>query len=190
MKRILGIDPGSRFTGYGIVEIDNERMRWVVSGCIKVKGDTLADKLKVIASGLDELVQTYEPHEAAIEKVFLSRNVDSALKLGQARGAAISTVSLRDIPVSEYSPSQIKKSVVGKGNAAKEQVQHMMKVLLQLSDFPQEDAADALAIAVCHAQHCQTQSKLGSMSSASVKATTPLLDNVNLRRSRRNQRWK
>lgn len=163
-KRILGIDPGSRFTGYGIVELDGDHISWVASGCIKIKGDDLANKLRIIAQGLNELLETHQPDEVAIEQVFLHRNVDSALKLGQARGAAISTVALRALPVSEYSASQIKKSVVGKGNAAKEQVQHMIKALLRLSRIPQEDAADALAVAVCHAQNCQTQSRVSAMS--------------------------
>jgi len=187
-RRILGIDPGSRFTGYGIVELDGDRIRWVASGCIKVKGDDLGNKLRIIAQGLNELLESHQPDEVAIEQVFLHRNVDSALKLGQARGAAISTVALRALPVSEYSPSQIKKSVVGKGNAAKEQVQHMIKALLCLSRIPQEDAADALAVAVCHAQNCQTQRKVSAMS----RADHPL-DGLALRRSSgksRRRRWR
>ncbi len=156
MKRILGIDPGSRFTGFGIIELNAGRSRWVNSGCIRVAGATLAEKLCLIAEGINSLLDEYQPDEMAIEKVFVSHNVDSALKLGQARGAAISTVALRQIPVSEYSPTQIKKAVVGKGNAAKTQVQHMVVSLLGLSDSPQEDAADALAIALCHAHTQQS----------------------------------
>lgn len=184
----MGIDPGSRFTGYGIVEMNGNHIRWVASGCIKVKGDDLASKLRVIAQGLDELVALHQPDEVAIEQVFLHRNVDSALKLGQARGCAISTVAMRALPVSEYSPSQIKKSVVGKGNAAKDQVQHMIKALLCLSRIPQEDAADALAVAVCHAQNCQTQGRVTTMN----RSGHPL-DGLSLRRSgsrRRQRRWR
>lgn len=156
MKRILGIDPGSRFTGYGIIELKAGRTIWVNSGCIRVKGDNLAEKLCVISESLNTLLDEFQPDEMAIEKVFVGRNVDSALKLGQARGAAISTVALRKIAVSEYTPTQIKKAVVGKGNAAKTQVQHMVVNLLGLSRAPQEDAADALAIALCHAHTGQT----------------------------------
>ncbi|MDH5601184.1 MAG: crossover junction endodeoxyribonuclease RuvC [Gammaproteobacteria bacterium] len=156
MKRILGIDPGSRFTGFGIIELNAGRSIWLNSGCIRVQGDSLAEKLCIISEGLNNLLDEFQPDEMAIEKVFVSRNVDSALKLGQARGAAISTVALRKIPVSEYTPTQIKKAVVGKGNAAKTQVQHMVVNLLGLSSAPQEDAADALAIALCHAHTGQT----------------------------------
>ena len=185
-RRILGIDPGSRFTGYGIVELTaDNKIRWVASGCIRVKGDELSHKLRIIAQGLNELLDTHQPDEVAIEQVFLHRNVDSALKLGQARGAAISTVALRALPVSEYSPSQIKKSVVGKGNAAKEQVQHMMKALLCLSRIPQEDAADALAIAVCHAQNCLTQGRVSTMSQGAQSVS-----GLSLRRSTSRRRWR
>ncbi|MEJ2143239.1 MAG: crossover junction endodeoxyribonuclease RuvC [Gammaproteobacteria bacterium] len=186
VKRILGIDPGSRFTGYGIVDLTGDnKISWVASGCIRVKGDNLPHKLCIIAEGLNELLDIHQPDEVAIEQVFLHRNVDSALKLGQARGAAISTVALRALPVSEYSPSQIKKSVVGKGNAAKEQVQHMMKALLRLSRIPQEDAADALAIAVCHAQNCHTQGRVSAMSQG-----TQSLSGLSLRRSSGRKRWR
>ncbi len=169
MKRILGIDPGSRFTGYGIIELNAGKSIWVNSGCIRIKADSLAEKLCIIAEGLNTLLDEFQPDEMAIEKVFVSRNVDSALKLGQARGAAITTVALRKIPVSEYTPSQIKKAVVGKGNASKIQVQHMMVNLLGLSKAPQEDAADALAIALCHAHTGQT---LGNRIEALSKTKT------------------
>lgn len=156
MKRILGIDPGSRFTGYGIIELKAGKTIWVNSGFIRVQADNLAEKLCIIAENLNTLLDEYQPDEMAIEKVFVSKNVDSALKLGQARGAAITTVALRKIAVSEYTPTQIKKAVVGKGNAAKSQVQHMVVNLLGLSSAPQEDAADALAVALCHAHTGQT----------------------------------
>ncbi len=148
--RILGIDPGSRFTGFGIIESDGRSARYITSGCVRVTGETWAERLGVIFNAISELVDTHEPQEMAIERVFMHRNADSALKLGQARGAAICAVITRDVPVHEYSPTQIKQSVVGKGRAAKEQVQHMVRILLQLPGDPQADAADALAVALCH----------------------------------------
>ena len=151
MIRILGIDPGSRITGYGIVDTDGHRTVYVTSGCVRVGDDNVGEKLKTIFDAITEIVRDTNPHELAIEKVFMHRNADSALKLGQARGAAICAATLHSIPVSEYTATQIKQSVVGKGNAAKTQVQHMIRVLLKLPGFPQADAADALAAALCHA---------------------------------------
>ena len=148
--RILGIDPGSRFTGFGIIDTDGRQARYVTSGCVRVTGETWAERLGVIFECISELVADHQPHEMAIEKVFMHRNADSALKLGQARGAAICAVITQNIPVHEYTPAEIKQSVVGKGNAAKEQVQHMVRVLLNLPGNPQADAADALAAALCH----------------------------------------
>jgi len=148
--RILGIDPGSRFTGFGIIESDGRKAQYITSGFIRVTGETWAERLGVVFEGITELVQTHRPDEMSIERVFMHRNADSALKLGQARGAAICAVITNDVPVHEYSPAEIKQSVVGKGNAAKEQVQHMVRVLLNLPGNPQEDAADALAAALCH----------------------------------------
>jgi len=148
--RILGIDPGSRFTGFGVIESDGRSAQYITSGFIRVTGETWAERLGVIFAGVTELVQTHRPHEMSIEKVFMHRNADSALKLGQARGAAICAVITHDVPVHEYAPAEIKQSVVGKGNAAKEQVQHMVRVLLNLPGNPQADAADALAAALCH----------------------------------------
>jgi crossover junction endodeoxyribonuclease RuvC len=149
--RILGIDPGSRITGYGIIDTDGRKTVYVTSGCVRVLQDDIGEKLKTIFDALSQLVQEVNPHEFAIEKVFMHRNADSALKLGQARGAAICAVSTHDIPVWEYTPTQIKQSIVGKGNATKEQIQHMVRILLNLPGYPQADAADALAAALCHA---------------------------------------
>ena len=149
--RILGIDPGSRVTGYGIVDSDQKKTSYVASGCIRVGGDSLAQRLCTIFDEVQNLIVEYHPDEMAVERVFMHRNADSALKLGQARGAAICAVASRSIPVVEYSATQIKQSVVGRGSAAKEQVQHMVRVLLNLSAEPQADAADALAAALCHA---------------------------------------
>jgi crossover junction endodeoxyribonuclease RuvC len=150
MTRILGIDPGSRFTGYGLIDSDGQHLRYVGSGCLKVSGATLADKLGLIFRELNDLIGEFRPQQFAIENVFMHRNADSALKLGQARGAAICAAVTRDLPVAEYAPREIKQAVVGRGGADKQQVQHMVRVLLNLVEAPQADAADALAIALCH----------------------------------------
>jgi len=150
MTRILGIDPGSRFTGYGLIDSDGQHARYVGSGCVKVGGDSLPQKLGRIFSELSILIDEFQPQQFAIESVFMHRNADSALKLGQARGAAICAAVTCALPVTEYAPREIKQAVVGKGGADKLQVQHMVKVLLNLTETPQADAADALAIALCH----------------------------------------
>ena len=160
MTLILGIDPGSRITGYGVIDSDGYNAEYVTSGCIRAGEESLPRRLATIYSGIQELLLQYSPGEVAIEKVFVHRNADSALKLGQARGAAICAVMNHALPVEEYSPTEIKQSVVGKGNAAKEQVQHMVQVLLKLSASPQADAADALAVAVCHANTRNSLSRM------------------------------
>jgi crossover junction endodeoxyribonuclease RuvC len=152
VTRILGIDPGSRLTGYGVIDVDGERLSHVASGCVRVVGNGLGERLRAIFEGVGEVIDSYRPMEMAIERVFLYRNVDSALKLGQARGAAICATALQSIPTYEYTPSQVKEAVVGGGSAAKTQVQYMMRLLLRLPQPPTPDAADALAVAVCHAQ--------------------------------------
>ncbi len=149
----MGIDPGSRFTGFGIIDVDGNRLVYLASGHIKVTGDSIPEKLGIIFSNISELFEKYTPHEAAIERVFMHRNADSALKLGQARGAAITAIVNQNCSVAEYSATQVKQSVVGKGNASKDQVQHMVKSILNLGSVLQEDAADALAIAICHSHH-------------------------------------
>jgi crossover junction endodeoxyribonuclease RuvC len=169
MIRILGIDPGSRFTGFGVIESDGKHSTYITSGFVRVTGDTWAERLKVIFESVTELVQTHQPQEMSIEKVFMHRNADSALKLGQARGAAICAVITNNIPVYEYTPAEIKQSVVGKGNAAKEQVQHMVRVLLNLPGNPQADAADALAAALCHGNCSHTQQHINASQEASQK---------------------
>ena len=158
--RILGIDPGSRLTGYGVIEMHAGRAIWVGSGCIRIKGEDLASRLRILVEGMSEILEQHQPASVAVEQVFMHRNADSALKLGQARGAAISVVARSHLPVHEYTPTQIKKAIVGKGNAAKGQVQHMVKAMLGLSHLPQEDAADALAVALCHAHTTQTLSRM------------------------------
>lgn len=155
--RILGIDPGSRITGFGVIELRGGKLHYVSSGCIRTQGDEMAGRLKEIFDGVREVVTRYAPQTMAIERVFMSRNADSALKLGQARGAAICATVFHDLPVSEYSATEIKQAVVGKGNAAKQQVQHMVTALLNLPGTPQADAADALAVAMCHSHIMSTQ---------------------------------
>lgn len=153
MSRILGIDPGSRKTGFGIIEIQGKAITHVVSGRLLVGDGEFADRLKQIFEGLTDLIVRYQPDMVAIEKVFLHKNADSALKLGQARGAAICAAVSQQRSVHEYTATQIKKAVVGNGHAKKDQVQYMMSVMLQLNEAPQEDAADALACAITHANH-------------------------------------
>ena len=150
--QILGIDPGSRVTGFGIVSVlHSGAVAYVASGCVRVTGENLADRLKVVYNGVAEIIERYQPEVLTIEKVFMARNADSALKLGQARAAAILAAANHALPVSEYTALQIKRAVVGYGHAHKDQVKHMVKALLDLTGTPQADAADALACAICHA---------------------------------------
>lgn len=164
MPIILGIDPGSRLTGFGIIEVGGQipanKPRYITSGCIRIKQETLDLKLKQIFDSVCELIQEFRPDEFAIESVFLSKNADSALKLGQARGAAIVAASHYALPVAEYPARKVKQSVVGTGSADKTQVQHMVKTLLKLPTNPQADAADALAVALCHANTTQGLAQL------------------------------
>jgi len=151
--RILGIDPGSRQTGYGIIDVDKNNSVHVDSGCIYVKGETFPDRLGNIFKQLSEIIAEYQPAELSIEKVFVNKNVDSAMKLGQARAAAICAAVNAGLSVAEYTPKAVKSAVVGTGNASKEQVQHMMSALLKLEKGLQVDQADALGIALCHAHN-------------------------------------
>ena len=153
MVRILGLDPGSRITGYGVVDAGRAGVRYVASGCIRVGNGAMAGRLLEIHRHVGELVDTYAPGEIAIERVFMHRNPDSALKLGQARGAALLGACRAGAPVFEYAPRAVKQTVTGTGGAEKAQVMHMVKALLALQGRLGADAADALAIAVCHAQH-------------------------------------
>jgi len=154
--RILGIDPGSRITGYGVIELRGRQSVYLGSGCVRVKEESFPERLRAIFDGIGAVVREFAPEEIAVEKVFVQRNVDSALKLGQARGAALCAVMAQSLPIAEYSPAEIKKAVVGRGGADKQQVQHMVKTLLQLVEYPRVDAADALACALCHSHHRQT----------------------------------
>lgn len=158
--RILGVDPGSRITGFGLVELNRGRFQYVASGCIRTQEKEFPLRLKVIFEELGSVIREYRPGLMAIEQVFVKENVSSALKLGQARGAAICAGVTEGLSVSEYTPTKVKQAVVGTGRASKAQVQHMVSALLQLSGLPQEDAADALAIALCHAHSLQPQQML------------------------------
>lgn len=150
--RIIGIDPGSRTTGYGIVEFSGSRLSFVSCGTIRTaSGQPLPERLKIIHQGLTEVIDTHRPTIAAVEEVFVAANPRSALILGHARGVAILAAIEHDLSIFEYSPREIKRAVVGYGQAAKEQVQQMIMVLLGLTSAPSKDAADALAVAVCHA---------------------------------------
>lgn len=152
--RILGIDPGSRSTGFGVIEIVRaDKIIYLASGCVRVTATDLAERLCTIYNGISEVIANHAPVSVAIEKVFMARNADSALKLGQARGAAVCAVGNHDLPLNEYTALQIKRAVVGAGHARKEQVQHMVCALLGLNAAPQADAADALACALYHAYH-------------------------------------
>ena len=158
--KILGLDPGLRVTGYGVIEKVGSTLNYVTSGCIKSPSEELPDRLKNILNSVQEVISRYAPAEVAVEKVFVNVNPQSTLLLGQARGAAICAAVAQNLPVSEYTALQVKQAVVGNGHATKEQVQEMVKRLLKLSGSPSADAADALACAICHA-HGGT---LGAMS--------------------------
>ena len=176
--RILGIDPGLRLTGFGVIEIDsqkpNGKIAYVTSGVIKTASakknvnegeddrEELPARIKVILDGLFEVIDTYSPNQVAIEKVFVNVNPQSTLLLGQARGAAISAAVIRNLMVAEYTALQVKQAVVGNGHAQKEQVQEMVKRLLNLPATPSPDSADALACAICHAHGGQGLGKLAT----------------------------
>lgn len=151
MTVILGIDPGSRRTGFGLIGVDGTQHTYITSGIIRLPEASLPDRLKVIFDNVSDLLKAHKPDEMAIEEVFFARDPRAALRLGQARGAAIVAGVNGGLPVAEYSARTVKKAVVGKGAASKEQVQEMIKRLLKLPAPPSEDAADALAVAVCHA---------------------------------------
>lgn len=154
--RVLGIDPGFRVTGYGVLDTNGQQSRYIASGVIKtIQEDSVAGRLEIIFRGVASLVEEHEPEELAIERVFVAKNADSALKLGHARSAAICASFGHAIPVFEYAARQVKQAIVGKGGASKEQVQHMVRVLLNIDGALTMDASDALGIALCHA-HSRT----------------------------------
>jgi crossover junction endodeoxyribonuclease RuvC len=166
--RILGIDPGLRITGFGVIEKIDNNINYISSGVIKTASgkkenrEELPARLKIILDGIFEVIDKYKPGQVAVEKVFVNVNPQSTLLLGQARGAAISAAVIRDLTVAEYTALQVKQSVVGNGHAQKEQVQEMVKRLLHLSAIPSPDSADALACAICHAHGGQGLGKLAT----------------------------
>ncbi|MBN2646876.1 MAG: crossover junction endodeoxyribonuclease RuvC [Thiotrichales bacterium] len=149
-KRILGIDPGSRKTGFGVIESGRFTPNYLVSGVIRVEKLSGAQRLKNIFEAVCQIIDQYQPDVMAIEKVFVYKNPKSAITLGQARGVILCAAALKDVAIMEYTPTQIKSTIVGQGHAQKTQVQFMVQHLLKLSQAPQEDAADALACALCH----------------------------------------
>jgi crossover junction endodeoxyribonuclease RuvC len=156
VRRILGIDPGLRVTGFGLIEVTGNRLTYVTCGCVRSDAATeLPERLKVILSDLGQVIAARRPTEVAVEKIFVNVNPQSTLLLGQARGAAIAAAVLADLPVAEYTALQVKQAVVGHGKAAKEQVQEMVRRLLNLPGLPSPDAADALACAIAHAHSAQ-----------------------------------
>ncbi len=154
--KILGVDPGSRITGFGLIQANKLKISYIASGCIRTKGE-LTERITTIFSEIEQIVMEYKPDIVVIERAFMRPdrpNPDAAIKLGHARGAIISAVGSKSIEMVEYSPNQIKKAIVGKGHATKKQVSYMVQETLKLNKSPQEDAADALAGAICHAYHC------------------------------------
>ena len=149
--RILGIDPGSRLTGFGLVVASGARLRYLASGAVQSTAGTFPERLRTIFEAVRDIVAEYEPDVIAVESVFVHRNASSALKLGQARSAAICATFVRDVRIHEYAPREIKQAVVGTGAATKDQINHMVRQLLSLDGEPCADAADALAVALCHA---------------------------------------
>ena len=159
-KRILGIDPGSRLTGFGVLDFDGDRPSYVASGTVSSPDGEFHDRLRQIFESIREIVAEYRPDVVAIESVFMHKNAGSALKLGHARSAALCATFAFDVDVFEYAPREIKQAVVGKGSASKEQVQHMVVSLLELDGSPAADAADALAAALCHGHQHRTRLQL------------------------------
>ncbi|HET7596681.1 MAG TPA: crossover junction endodeoxyribonuclease RuvC [Burkholderiales bacterium] len=160
--RILGIDPGLRVTGFGVLDKSGQQLAYVTSGCIRVPGGELSARLKTILEGLAEVIARCRPEQVALEKVFVNVNPQSTLLLGQARGTAICAAVMHRLPVSEYTALQVKQAVVGNGHADKTQVQEMVKRLLNLEGHPSADAADALACAICHAHGGQGLGRLAT----------------------------
>ncbi len=158
--RILGIDPGSRVTGFGIIDSDGSRSRHVASGCVRTAGDDLPARLGEIYRELHAVIAAHGPQQVAVEQVFMARNASAALKLGQARGAAIVAAVEHRLPVYEYSAREVKQALVGKGSAEKEQVQYMVQLLLGLQGKMPLDESDALAIALCHAHNQVSRARL------------------------------
>lgn len=172
MPLILGIDPGSLKTGFGVINAEGARVSYVTSGLIRLPSVSLPEKLKIIADSVGEIIETHRPEEMAVEEVFFARDPRAALKLGQARGAAIVAGVQADLTVAEYSAKTVKQSVVGTGAASKDQVAHMVVRLLKLASAPKEDACDALAVALCHATSRLSAHNLEGKSGSAVAVKT------------------
>ncbi len=182
MALILGIDPGSRVTGYGVIESVGNKQAYVASGCIRTTDKHgLPEKLDEIFQGVSEIINEFVPRELAIERIFMAKSAESALKLGHARGVAIVAAVNQGLPVYEYEARKVKQAVAGKGSASKAQIQHMVMTLLNLPSKPQADAADALAIAICH---INTQHNLAKLSRNNAK----VIDADRFRRGRLTER--
>jgi crossover junction endodeoxyribonuclease RuvC len=167
--KILGIDPGLRTTGFGLIEKQGQRITYLASGTIKTMDGSLPERLKTIFASVSEIIGTYQPDCAAVEKVFVNVNPQSTLLLGQARGAAICALVHADLAVAEYTALQVKQGVVGHGKAKKEQVQEMVQRLLHLSALPGTDAADALGVAICHAHSGDALAAIGALAPGLAK---------------------
>lgn len=161
MVRILGIDPGSRRTGYGIIDFEKGKVTYVSSGIIRLPEKNLSERLKIIFDGVTEIIEQFSPQTMGVEEVFFAKDPRAALKLGQARGAAIVAGVNAHLSLGEYSPKSVKQSVVGTGSADKAQVQMMIQHLLKLPSAPSEDAADALAVGICHAHTMSARANFG-----------------------------
>jgi crossover junction endodeoxyribonuclease RuvC len=166
MAIILGIDPGSRKCGYGVINTVGTRLEYVASGVIRIETLEFAARLQAIFENISQIITEYQPQVAAVEEVFMGKSASSALKLGHARGAAMVACTNCKVEVFEYATRKIKQAVVGTGVAEKEQMQHMIKTLLKLSEVPGEDAADALSVAVCHAHTQHTLIRLAGVRSS------------------------
>ena len=155
--RILGVDPGLRRTGWGMIDVSGNRLMFIACGSVATSDKaTLAERLVTIHDGLTRVIEEFAPDEAAVEATFVNKDASATLKLGQARGVALLIPARAGIPVAEYAPNLVKKTIVGAGHCEKEQIRQMLRVLLPKADPPTHDAADALAIAVCHAHHRQS----------------------------------
>ena len=161
MTRILGIDPGSNIAGYGVVDTDGVRLAYVASGCLRLPPGGLPARLKVLFEEIGQIIARFSPDTMAVEDVFVQKNAASALKLGHARGTILCAGACAGLPIAEYATAQVKLAVTGSGRAEKNQVQHMVKVLLGIRGRLQADAADALAVAACHAHLSQTRTRSG-----------------------------
>lgn len=179
MSIILGIDPGSRKTGFGVIRSVGREHEYLDCGFVRLGDKPLPERLDVLFNSLQEIISRHQPDYMAVEQVFLAKNAQAALTLGHARGTAIVVGMQNSLQVDEYSAKQIKRAVVGTGAAAKEQVQHMVKLLLNLPATPQEDAADALAAAICHAHHLQNPLTKNAGVSRTVRSKRQRLQEVN-----------